>query len=305
MKISKESPELFRRSGNQNDSARNVNFFDTPICDDILGVLNSQQTTRKRRSPEIFDISNRIGLAAKRFRLDDNASANIPIDQNILPFKNIANESEIVVNDPVAITPLAKDATRETSHTEDLLLSLGPVTAVVRKTKKEQKTLIIDRVTKLSNDVLCHNAEHYKEKFTMESPMDSWIMRMYQTKCSDGSYFNSPGSRLFGAAKKLMPVFERNLKKVPLKILKRSLDAHDRCVPATKKLKFENIEKQPLIVDNTTVETASNLVDLPPIQSEELNLIPIPGLLRSPKKNTIVKKPIRKGLLASGEYSEE
>lgn len=231
------------------------------IYDEILDSLYKPKP-RKRSSPNICDIAHRF--ESKKARIEEQPEEKITecpdleIDQNISPLDNNANGIETVTKDLV-------------DNLEEPSFNLAPIRKNAKKSViKTPKALVIDRVTMLSSNVIKSNTEHYKEKLTVKSPMETWIMRLYQTKCSDGSYFNSPGSRLKGAAKKLMPCFERNLKKLSINTLKRSLDVHDQCIPkSSKKQKVQHDKKAG---EESNLEFL-NALDLQPV--EETNLMPI------------------------------
>lgn len=286
--ITPQEIDFRRESGNFTTEVKTPQI---PLCDDIMKVLKSQSQTRQKRS-SCGDTSSRIGPAKKKIRFDQEEN-----DENVPPTSRPEDDQP-----QVDVYAMPEETTHNESQADkSFRLKLAPVRQ--NKQNKKAKTLIFDKTTELSNNVLQSNRENYVEKFT-ESPMKTWFNRLNLIKCSNDMHFTSPSSRLKTAAKNLMPCFERNLKKIPMKALKRPQAAMERCVapkPA-KMMKLDTPSLRRAISDNDIPEELNitfnpemplhlNAIDLPTNDLEELNIVPTPAVPSSKGKTTTKSIP--------------
>jgi hypothetical protein len=208
-----------------------------PLREDILDIVNKQKLSRKRRINSQVDISTRIG-SPKQSRLDiedvDDASYNNaaikPQNCNdISPFVSNANEPKIVDYGCAKTVPLPRpelfNVTVEDGVFAPAQSSLDPSVSapIIRESKmmNNKRKLIMDKTIKISENTIRKNMEIYQEKFTIESPIATFTMQLFHIKHTEETYWKTPASRMKLGARKILPVFERNLKKIPINLLKR------------------------------------------------------------------------------------
>lgn len=270
-----------------------------PLCDDILEILKSQSQTREKRSG-CEDLSSRIGPPKKKMRFDqEENNENVPPISDYDDDKPQVNENAMPEEISHKKFQADKSLRAEELKLAPVQLKLSPVRQ--NKQHKRAKTVIFDKTKKISNKVLLSNRDSYVEKFT-ELPMETWFNRLNLMQSSNESFFTSPGSRLKTAAKKLMPCFERNLKKIPIRILKRPQAAMERCAspkPA-KMLKLDTTSLQRTNFDydipeqlsiTSNHEMSNHAIDLPAYDLEELNIVPTADVPSSEGKTTSTPIP--------------
>jgi hypothetical protein len=192
------------------------NFPEVPLCDDIMEFVNEQKTARKRKSNETNDISERIGPAAKQLRFGEEENGEQ--QENISSFDNQANVDNEIVPPADVTEPL--QVSNETFNVAELEL---PVIAAKQKPKKKSK-LVVDKVTKITENVLKSNRKNYEEKFTVQSPLDTFMMRLMHCKRNEFDVMSPlPASRMKNSSS-LLPIYQRNLKRIPLKLQKRPVE---------------------------------------------------------------------------------
>lgn len=255
------------------------NHFELSLSGEILKILSKQKSSRKRRSS--VEISLRIGEPSKRSRLNDK-SMDVELPDvsenpvNIPPFENIANESEIVDKEGAAACAIAVDAeaiqpTKDVGALSQLPKLPPPCNRVCIKKKKSQ--LVVDKNITISDNVLENNVTGYM-KMKLPSPLETFEMRWFQLKSSADSLMAQPASRLKRGAKQLLPLFERNLKKIPLK---RQLKEAPEAAPERKQRKKNSEEAPPAPVDAVPPADETILPDPVDLIVEEI-LIPLEDL---------------------------
>lgn len=262
------------------------NIPEVPLYDEVIDVVNKQMPTRKRRSSQEMDISRRLGDRSKIPRVEvTEKEADEAANTDISPLENIANGTENVT-DISAPLEANNDVTRDdTFHNPMLLDPLEPTatsTPFVPKRKVRKSKLIIDKVTKISKEVLGKNQENYQQKLTIKSPLDTWSVDLLYKKISDESFWVKPSSRMKLAARELQPLFVRNAKRIPLNLLKRKRDFEIQTeAPKAKKSNFSsgNLVEE---IDIPIETTAS--INQPEIPIEEMFIPEIPMLRTPPKK---------------------
>lgn len=239
------------------------------LCDDVHDIIKKQMPLRKRRLSFTADISERIG-AAKVSRLDStNQEVVIDLPTNVSPFEDIANEIETIGQDLTTAEPAVDPIKSE------------KLSSFLKASSKSKKAgIIVDKAIKISNEVMKSNAVNYKEKFTNTPLFESWHQNMAKLKLSEKNYWKVPSSRMKTASKLLMPVFERNLAKVSMKLLKRrvSNDLEEAATSPVKKYKLRNANKQQLQLTQSVPVIGE--MDLPPLEEfvKEVNHINIPPI---------------------------
>lgn len=222
-----------------------ADFPEISLCEDVMNTVNKQKT-RKRRSSIGNDISLRLQPALKALKYDEefvdktvqDANNNVQATENnstvnqlndISTFDNQANDSETVNSDS---TKEKFDFTSTFSVESPLNIidiaiqpqefTMSPPTEASIRKKKNRK-IVVDKQTKIKDQVLRNNMENYQEKLTLKSPLDTFEHFMRNLKSSNDVFLMSPASRLKRCAKVLMPIFERNLKQISANLLmKRS-----------------------------------------------------------------------------------
>lgn len=296
-----------------------------------------QKPTRKRRSSDLHDISLRLGPVYKEPRLDDeenviDMSAN---QHNVIPsFDANANDVEIT-RAPVAVaeTPEIPNTFTipEPNDLDFIDLALMPPTSPLQQHQKasarkqnQKSKLVVDKQTKIKGDVLKSNLENYQMKFTFQSPIDSFSSRMHQLKSANGVLFLSPASRLNRCARQLLPIYERNLKKVPMKLPKRPLEeSEERPQSPAKKRRMERkestlavpeIEAMPEILEFDAPQVPEievpleTLLPYQPVELDELERIPLMELSPNAIPKQAAKKRVKSRQNVTeniGEYQEE
>lgn len=228
-----QSPDILRKAASPNP-------LEMSLAHEIMEVINNEKPKRKQRKHQSSDISLRLESLSKKPRLDDeenlNENVSVPNDMiaiqqpEIPPFDSDANVAE---NSPIAViqTPEVPKATVPNDLDFIDFALMDPIstldqqstkTSSGKKIKKNSK-LIIDKKIKIKDEIIKHNQENYQKKFTVESPMHTFDTYMHQLKSSK-EFFDSPASRLKRCARQLLPIYERNLKKVPMKLYKRPRD---------------------------------------------------------------------------------
>lgn len=251
------------------------NFVDLPeisLSQDVMMTVTKQQTRKRQASKN--DISLRLQPASKELKLDENLDENLVEDaadtnnnvdmttndssafnkpNDISSFDNNANESDNVDNASTLPTFHCTNTVPDESAMDIIdaaflppnNLMPPPTLNFIRKQKNGK--LIVDKQTKIKDEVLKSNMQNYQEKLVMKSPMETFELHMHRLKSSNNVFLISPASRFKCGARVLQPIFDRNLKIISMNLLKRTCESvvEEPQIPA-KKRRLDRIKKKSL-----------------------------------------------------------
>ncbi|CRL01495.1 CLUMA_CG014386, isoform A [Clunio marinus] len=264
-------------------------------------VFTPEDSSQLRKSPKMFKGSE-VSLEEMPMVVNDNSrfessnqtenvkEVNISLGEKSVTFIDIppfeASNENGYVNQINELCDLPSNdiiqhkETEETNNSEEFLPLSEFQTPIDRDKRSHKKRLIIDKNISI-NEYNKKCSEYYTNKLTFESPLDSFAMRYFYIKSSVENFLSSPSSRLKHGARNLLPLFERNLKRISLK---RSLNApspSDVLIAAKKQKLSENIAENHKNINNfNELESNVDVVEEVPskrrrtenIQGEENNL---------------------------------
>lgn len=225
-----DSPECLRND--QTATPNEVNLHEIGICEDDQKL----DAIRNRRTSRTCDISLRLQPLPKELKLSENfRREEFRQFNDISSFDDEANEPEIV-------GIMNKFPNEDEIHA-----------CVHSIQKRKSQKLIVDKHKEINDDAM-KNMKIYGKKFTLESPMDTFEQRLLNQKRAIVCFFKL-SSRLKYSAKVLHPIFERNLKSISVKLLKRTRDLDIDSEPSIKRQReyflqpMDSLTLEPIPVD--------------------------------------------------------
>lgn len=255
-----EDPDELRFTETPAQLSQNYGFIEPTLSNDIMEIVHQHRPNLKRLS-DTFDISQRL---AKIPRIETDEIP--PIDDSIPAFDHSAN---VVVNvnndeepDELVIPPMTPEKTPEKP----------------RKARQKKRKLVIDKVTKITDDELKQNLERYKETLTDPSPMINFEERQIMLKNSIEVLFSKPSIRLkVCAGKPLQPLYERNLKVLRHKIPQRISRDEENSPPKKRKLRERTQEV-------AIIDIPEAVAELAPIEDFQVQLPEIEAVTEENRK---------------------
>ena len=318
-----QSPDVLRKA-----PIPDVDLPDLSLTNDILEIVTKQKPIRKRRLSA--DISLRLESTAKQRRMENKEniyedSGKSSIQHSELPsFDANANDVEMTqppvaeAKTPRILIETISSKPKDLDFIELALLQKTPLqkltNAKALKSKKNSK-LIIDKQTKVKDEVLKNNMENYQMKLTVKSPMETFNWKMHQLKSSNEMFFASPSSCLKRSARQLLPIYQRNLERIVTRLFEDDKvsspsPAKKRFLPKNKPILAASVnENEPEILEVPDIIIQAlevNHEPIVPLQSIELEDIPSFELPNS-KPDKIVQKRVddeRNVAGNIGEYQE-
>lgn len=253
--------------------------FEKTLADDVLDIVSKQRSHRKRRGTDEIDIGLRLDSSKKQRleaieaedKLDDNNNGLGSSKEQQL--EAIAAEDKIQdVNNNIETSPFDLNANvPEVEPASDKSLQLLNSTFVappeetnliavssqlasselspIHVSKKKKQKLIVDKQIKISDAVLKKDAENYQTKSTVPSPLDTFQRHIQALKDSIGVLILGPASRMNKYSNKLIPAFQRNLKKITAKTHKRQFEEDEQLEPPAKRQSLRNLTQMNYVED--------------------------------------------------------
>lgn len=330
-----DPPERLRETQQINEPEA-VDFPEVSLSYDVMEAVNTQKSTRDHRSVFDGEPSQRLESPSKDLGVNEEDPEAQDINNNSCiydqpDFSSLdfnANDAEVIPDTGAAVPATPQDLITETfaaaigsEGPPEALMKLSPV-KTVRKQKAKNTKLIVDNQTMISSEVIKKNTEKY-EKFTVGMPIETFESRWNCIKRENTNVWVLPSSRLKKGSKLLLPIFNRNLKRISKAMLKRPRVEIDADQPvesppkkkrATRKSSLEvPIEDSPIKEtsqqQHTVIEEASQqpvieeVLQLEPImnyEQPELADIDLMPLIQSPKKKRDQRKEADNGEYDAG-----
>lgn len=299
-----DSPALLREAQETNE-LEVLNFPEASFSYDVMEAVNTPKASREHRSAYDGSFSQQhLESSLKELGVEDSEEDSEA--QDINNNSGICEQPDLSslnfdANDAEVIKALA--AADESEDPSLKLIELSPA-KTVRKQKKKNTKLIVDNQTMISSEVIKKNMEKYEEKFTVEMPMETFMMRWNCIKREHTNLLALPSSRLKKGAKLLLPIYERNLKRISMAMLKRprmEIDADQPVEPPPKKKRATRKNSLVVATEESPIKEApqqpviESVLQLEPIIDYELpeladfDLMP---LIQTPEKKRDQRKEV-------------
>lgn len=288
--------------------------YEKTLAEDVIDIVSKQRSHRKRRGSDEVNIATRLDASKKRRLtavedLNDNVQTS-PFDINANEPEALNDSSPVILNSTFAVP---HQEVLATNSSELASSKLSPV-KVTRKSRKKQK-LIIDKNIKIKDEALMKEREVYQQKFTILPPLETFLGRMQTIKDSIENFLLLPASRINKYSEKLMPAYQRNLKKISAQTLKRRREFDEEEAaesqsnsPAKRQLRnvpvvfYADNEAQEDPAIQTSISGIEPIINDKSSVLDELHLSPIPfNEAQYPENISPLIKPAKK---PNKEYQE-
>lgn len=264
--IAPESPDNLRKAASP--GLDQLAGHELSLTENIQEILESHKKPRKRRSSISNNISLRLEPPIKQPRIDednpvdDGEDAPKQLSTTIPSFDNQANDVGIDQNQDVHMFDLS-----DPSNFADLSFALPKVAVaqLSKKINKRKSKLLVDKQIVIKTITLDETFAIYRNKSVVASPLDTFELQTFHSKSTVDNLFHTPASRLKGCARNLLPVYERNLKKLSSNLLKRKINhqAHEDEQSPPKRQRLE--KKKELQVKKIEFVAENQIEVVPPV----------------------------------------